>query len=509
MIEQATIQSTPTSSLHDGVAAAKRGDKELARQLLGQAAEQNPRSEIAWLWLASVTEPLDERLNYLNQVLELNPTNEHALAWAAAAKKSLFKTLLHKGAAAAKAGDRGEAYYLILQATEHDPTNELGWLWLASVAESPQDRLAYVERVLQLNPANERALALRATSSKQLARALLQMAAASSKAGDREQARATLQDALGHDPRFEEGWIWQAYLTDEPLDKISCYEIVLEINPANERAAAALSALRAQLAAPTWHCPLCLAEDADDARTSPDQERRACRACGAVLALDDLDALTGNHQVDVPKMREAIARLLVTATQEDDWRLQHCLGLAHLNLRQTADGLTHLEAALRLNPADEKLRRAVAELSARQAAEAVAAARVGQHQERGRNEQTIVMIVDDSPTVRKLVTIKLEKHGHRVVAASDGMEALTKLQEEVPDLVLLDINMPRLDGYQLCKLIKSNEATKHVPVVMLSGKDGFFDKMRGRVAGSTAYMTKPFDPETLIHTVNEYCKRPA
>ncbi|MBA3713741.1 MAG: response regulator [Pyrinomonadaceae bacterium] len=119
------------------------------------------------------------------------------------------------------------------------------------------------------------------------------------------------------------------------------------------------------------------------------------------------------------------------------------------------------------------------------------------------------MIVDDSPTVRKLVTIKLEKHGHRVVAASDGMEALTKLQEEVPDLVLLDINMPRLDGYQLCKLIKSNEATKHVPVVMLSGKDGFFDKMRGRVAGSTAYMTKPFDPETLIHTVNEYCKRPA
>ena len=115
------------------------------------------------------------------------------------------------------------------------------------------------------------------------------------------------------------------------------------------------------------------------------------------------------------------------------------------------------------------------------------------------------MVVDDSPTVRKLVAIKLEKHGHRVILAVDGMDALSKLNEEVPDLILLDITMPRLDGYQLCKIIKSNAAYKHIPVVMLSGKDGFFDKVRGRMAGSAAYITKPFEPETLLSTIDAYC----
>jgi twitching motility two-component system response regulator PilG len=73
-------------------------------------------------------------------------------------------------------------------------------------------------------------------------------------------------------------------------------------------------------------------------------------------------------------------------------------------------------------------------------------------------------------------------------------------------LILLDITMPRLDGYQVCKLVRGNAATKNVPVVMISGKDGFFDKVRGRMAGSTAYITKPFGPETLIKTVETYCQ---
>ncbi|MDQ3253010.1 MAG: response regulator [Acidobacteriota bacterium] len=115
------------------------------------------------------------------------------------------------------------------------------------------------------------------------------------------------------------------------------------------------------------------------------------------------------------------------------------------------------------------------------------------------------MVVDDSPTVRKLVTLKLEGQGHQVIAATDGIDALAKLNESIPDLILSDITMPRMDGYQLCKLIKSNPTTKHIPVVMLSGKDGFFDKMRGRVAGSTAHMTKPFEPDELIKTVAKYC----
>jgi twitching motility two-component system response regulator PilG len=112
--------------------------------------------------------------------------------------------------------------------------------------------------------------------------------------------------------------------------------------------------------------------------------------------------------------------------------------------------------------------------------------------------------VDDSPTVRKLISSKLEKCGHEVICAVDGMDALEKIEESIPDLILLDITMPRMDGYQVCKQIRSNEATQNIPIVMISGNDGFFDKVRGKMAGTTNYITKPFGPETLMKTVNEY-----
>ena len=115
-------------------------------------------------------------------------------------------------------------------------------------------------------------------------------------------------------------------------------------------------------------------------------------------------------------------------------------------------------------------------------------------------------VVDDSATVRKLIAGKLEKCGHEVYCAADGVEALEQLDSAVPDLILLDITMPRMDGYQVCKVIRSKESTKDIPVVMISGKDGFFDKVRGRMAGTTGYITKPFGPETLMKAVEMYLK---
>lgn len=106
--------------------------------------------------------------------------------------------------------------------------------------------------------------------------------------------------------------------------------------------------------------------------------------------------------------------------------------------------------------------------------------------------------------MRKLIAGKLEKSGHEVYCAADGVEALEQIDAVVPDLVLLDITMPRMDGYQVCKVIRSKEATKDIPVVMISGKDGFFDKVRGRMAGTTGYITKPFGPETLMKAVETY-----
>jgi twitching motility two-component system response regulator PilG len=96
-----------------------------------------------------------------------------------------------------------------------------------------------------------------------------------------------------------------------------------------------------------------------------------------------------------------------------------------------------------------------------------------------------ILVDDDSATVRKLIAGKLEKCGHEVYCAADGIEAIEQLDTMVPDLILLDITMPRMDGYQVCKVIRGKDATKDVPVVMISGKDGFFDKVRGRLAGTT------------------------
>ncbi len=116
----------------------------------------------------------------------------------------------------------------------------------------------------------------------------------------------------------------------------------------------------------------------------------------------------------------------------------------------------------------------------------------------------LVMVVDDSPTVRKLVSLTLERRGYRVISAFDGVAAIKELGTCRPDLILLDINMPRLDGYRLCKLIKKHEATQNIPVVMLSGKDGMFDKLRGRLVGCSDYITKPFEADALTHKVAKY-----
>ena len=114
-----------------------------------------------------------------------------------------------------------------------------------------------------------------------------------------------------------------------------------------------------------------------------------------------------------------------------------------------------------------------------------------------------VLVVDDSPTVQKIVSVTLSRHGYNVEVTSNAMQALAKLNDFIPDIIFLDINLPHMDGYQLCKIIKGNDLTKEVPVVMLSGKDGFFDKMRGKMVGATDYITKPFEPSTLVSAIKK------
>ncbi len=115
-----------------------------------------------------------------------------------------------------------------------------------------------------------------------------------------------------------------------------------------------------------------------------------------------------------------------------------------------------------------------------------------------------VLVVDDSPTVRKIVQMTLQREHIRVITAADGLSALTSVADNMPALILLDIQLPRMDGYHICQIIRKNLQFRQIPIIMLSGKDGLFDKMRGRLAGSTEYLTKPFDSAELVRTVKKH-----
>jgi twitching motility two-component system response regulator PilG len=118
-----------------------------------------------------------------------------------------------------------------------------------------------------------------------------------------------------------------------------------------------------------------------------------------------------------------------------------------------------------------------------------------------------VLIIDDSNTIRKSAEMFLRQAGYEVILAEDGFDALAKISDHQPNVIFVDIMMPRLDGYQTCALIKQNPVLKSTPVIMLSSKDGVFDRARGRLAGSDRYLTKPFTKEGLLEAVHQYTRQ--
>ncbi|ACR02281.1 MULTISPECIES: response regulator [Thauera] len=118
-----------------------------------------------------------------------------------------------------------------------------------------------------------------------------------------------------------------------------------------------------------------------------------------------------------------------------------------------------------------------------------------------------VMVIDDSNTIRRSAEIFLAQAGCEVVLAEDGFDALAKIADHHPDVIFVDIMMPRLDGYQTCALIKKNPRLSPTPVIMLSSRDGLFDRARGRMAGSDEYLTKPFTKDSLLRAVASHARR--
>lgn len=822
--KQPDLYEESRDQLTAGIRYAQRGDRTQARTALLRCTEIDPRNENAWLWLASISEYPEELLVFLNNVLEINPHNARALDWRIATNSLLAKTFVQRGIDAVEENQKEHASDYFSKALEYDQNNSLAWMWMASLSESHDGQLLYLEKALAIDPTNEAAFNAYKSVKREITARHLADAKAAAVSGRLAEANELLNAVLEVMPESEDAWMMRAHFAVSFDEKISSFERVLEINPNNVLAATSLESLRSLLgmsddtsgetdttlsnsadpleteslsfepvtesiepempialadhsaetksdtshasaepfsssdefptiifdhssvkeevrefepasqlfedevleqttaqeeseihisleipaethdaelsagqsseqellknegsyfpvmdlpesapvkdafsfdddtieetrpsyedatdtisdhssaafadeattafspdenvsvpeiaqytatpvifepsSAPTEEIPVIeeesplpfgntlmfslqadelelkeeaaplssvaysngsdddqdlsasipmplpesATESVDDvafsipmpldntfsvaegktgfettvfpqAEESPVQqtvvpiaaEKKtcifcssendnlavSCQNCMAVLTLSDLEMLISNQNADRAVLRDAVERLETKRSEASlsEYELT-MLGIAYLNMRDLNTGYERLSEASQLNPNNVILSSQVNALHIR--AEEIKAKEV----ENGSLPKgKTILVVDDSPTIRKLISGKLEKSGHEVFCSADGVDAMEQLAVLHPDLVLLDITMPRMDGYQVCKLIRGNDATKDVPVVMISGKDGFFDKVRGRMAGSSGYITKPFGPETLMKVVEGY-----
>ncbi len=308
---------------------------------------------------------------------------------------------------------------------------------------------------------------------------LLREATIAVRANDKPRTRQLLIEATKLDPRNETAWQWLAGVAESPAEACRALESILALNPNNEKAKAAIGPARLQAGI--------AAAKAKDPQTA----RRLLRA---VIANDP-------HN-------ESAWVWLASVAESPTEALTHLGRVLEINPENAAAkrGVQHYRAKLTAPPRTEQ---AVEETFG--AAQTVSAAKadtkvVPRLAKRTPPPQAIVLVVDDSRTIRKLVSMTMTAAGFRVVEAEDGSSAIDRIREiGVPNLILLDVAMPGMDGYELCRLVRRNPDTEKVPVIMLTGKDGFFDKIRGRLAGTNAYLSKPLQPEALMQAVRKHC----
>ena len=365
------------------------------------------------------------------------------------------QTMLREAVVAVKKGDRLVARTLLREIVHSDPRNPQAWLWMAGVAESVAEVTHCLEKVLEVEPdnqmANERLSMLR----------LLRYASSDGKQEPRASVPGSAQDLP---PSANAVAVRGSSALQAP-----------GAAPGPSNTPADVPRLRAApYTVPSSICLLCQSEI--------DTRRLLCSKCGALTTLRSMRDMFANRATDPALIRKGVER----------WRVQHekqatkdssmALVLGYLNLHEFQKAIECLKVAHRLSPERKDLFEALDKLE----------------------RCPSVMVVDDSATIRHLVSHTLSGAGYIVRMAEDGVKALLMIQEALPDMVFMDINMPRMDGYQVCKVIKGDQATKQIPVVMLSGKDGFFDKVKGRLAGSAEYITKPFESDALIRSVEKH-----
>lgn len=593
--EKSTKALLSKTFVQRGIEASNNSQADFAKQCFLQAIVHDDKNEMAWLWLASISESVDEKKSHLHKVLKLNPENETAKESLNAIMSEMSAAKLRAAQEEAIAGNAGKASKMLAELLKSSSEIADAWVLKAHLTDSFAEKVSSLEKAVEIESDHENAVkaldALRSAAefttpypaeskavevpivplpepepfeeSNSLLDLTDQTAEAEMEAPVEEEEMVSEPEAVFQEEAElveEVDAVEEFSASDadsevfeeiqngieapsEPLADYSqfdvpSYETVIEQSQSfeaeqtqyfeeteveeavfaeteeSEPAIDPVPVMEEEMEVPeSIPMPDAMLADAEDdsapkavmvecsfCGSENDEHNIICGNCRAMTTISDVEMMLAYQDADEDIIREKIERLEAeTASVERSVETLKVLGIGSLNLKQHKKGFDFLQEASNLDPNDVVLSSHVNSLAIR-----LSEIESKDTQTISIPENKTILVVDDSATVRKLVSGKLEKCGLDVICAVDGMDALEKINENIPDLILLDITMPRMDGYQVCKLIRGNEATKDVPVVMISGKDGFFDKVRGRMAGTTGYITKPFGPETLMKTVEAY-----
>jgi twitching motility two-component system response regulator PilG len=246
-----------------------------------------------------------------------------------------------------------------------------------------------------------------------------------------------------------------------------------------------------------WHCPFCW---------SPLEEKAGeCYYCEAHLFIHE-QFFTSKRTANQGIINKAIERYEKVIKKEKNADAHYYLAMAYLNMENWAEAFDQLQKSKKLAPENKAF---IEQLHALQSYMDVMGM-VYQKKisdlskaPKGVAKGNKILVAEDSSDTRKLIVRILSRKGYAVLEAKDGLEALSQLNNEKPDLVMLDIVMPRMDGYKVLSIMKDSAIFKDIPVIILTGKDKVFDKIKGKMSGASSYLTKPFNPAKLIDTINK------
>lgn len=325
-----------------------------------------------------------------------------------------------------------------------------------------------------------------------------------------KKAHALISIYLKSNPKSSKAWLWYSRCLGSikaiasALD--NCSRLMPNNNQILEEVDKVQQAGRCVKDTVVRRCPFCWAPLNRDARY--------CHYCKARLSISAaLDEKT-LEEVNSKYLIDAVTRYTDVVARENNVKAVYYLCLANCNLNKAEEALDLLNETSRTNPDNkflsDQLNVVIKHLATQlntyeqttvqpREVRSKSAAKTGSGDSRKK-----ILVVEDSPTTRKVVVLTLKQKGYILVEAKDGLEALSRINEERPDLVLLDIVLPKMDGYRILSIIKKTPELKDTPVILLTSKDGLINKVKGRLAGSTAYLTKPFEPRELIETVRKY-----